>query len=202
MKMINNWLAWQAAQINWWVVVIFILGMLPQVFFSSTNGTFFTWQYRHVDLPLAWHWGVLVGDPLLAIFMGRIWADLHFSAKSILFIIASIIISWFLHQSWRGISGHMFYQGHFVPAGWCHLVYFIVALELILEFIFTPMPRDTVLAATYILLIFIPFAIFEPGLAEWINKVKHDPAAIWFCRSSASLFVAWAATITVAYCKT
>ena len=186
---------------NWWVAAIFILGMLPQIILSSIDGTFFAWQHRHVDLPLAWHWGVLVGDPLLAILFGRIWSDLRFSALSLLFLAASAIISILLHWSWRDISGHMFRDGQFIPAGWCHLVYTIVAVELILEFIFTPMPRETVLTATYILLIFAPFAVFEPGLAEWINKIKHDQTAIWFWRSFGSLLGMWAATLIVAYIK-
>jgi len=200
--MIYNWLALQAAQVNWWVVTIFILAMLPQVFLSYRDGSFFVWQSRHVDLPLAWHWGVLVGDPLLAILFGRVWSYLRFSAWSFLFLAASIIISALLHNSWRGISGHMFYQRSFVPAGWCHLIYFIVALELILEFIFTPMPRETVLAATYVLLIFAPFAVFEPGLAEWIYKTKHGLEATWFWQSSISLIGMWAAILIAAYCKT
>ena len=199
--MLYTWLALQASLVNWWVVAIFIMGMLPQVFFSYRDGTFFAWQPRHVDLPLAWHWGVLVGDPLLAIFMGRIWSGLHLGVISLLSLAASIIISILLHWSWRGISGHMFKDEDFVSAGLCHLVYFIVALGLILEFIFTPMLRDTVMAATYVLLIFTPFAVFQPGWAEWRRKKLHNPKAKWFWRSFLSLIGMWAATIIVAYFK-
>ena len=199
--MINDWLISQTSLINWWVVSIFILGILPQVFLSSADGTFFAWQYRQVDLPLSWHWGVLIGDPILAIFMGRIWSDLHFSLWSVFFLIVSMTISAAMHNSWRGISGHMFYQRLLVPAGWCHFVYTVIAMELILEFIFTPMPRETVMAATWILLIFAPFAVFEPGWAEWQRKKLREPGVKWFWQSFISLIAMWAAIFVVAYCK-
>jgi len=200
--MLYNWLASQASQMNWWITAFFILGMLPQIYFSYRDNTFAARQSRRVDLPLAWHWGVLIGDPLLAILMGRVWADLNFSAWSILFLIASIIISVLLHWSWRDISGHMFYRGDFTSAGLCHLIFFIMALELIFEFIFTPMPRGTVLVATHTLLVFAPFAVFEPGLAEWWRKRRRDPGATWFWRSFISLIGMWAAILLVAYYKT
>jgi len=199
--MINDCLISQTSLINWWVVSIFILGILPQVFLSSADGTFFAWQYRQVDLPLSWHWGVLIGDPILAIFMGRIWSDLHFNLWSIFFLIVSMAISAAMHNLWRGISGHMFYQCLLVPAGWCHFVYTVIAMELILEFIFTPMPRGTIMAAAFILLIFAPFAVFEPGWAEWQRKKLRKPDAKWFWQSFISLIGMWAAIFVVAYCK-
>ncbi|MDD4272084.1 MAG: hypothetical protein PHF50_04770 [Patescibacteria group bacterium] len=199
--MLYNWLVSQAAQVNWWVAAIFILGILPQIFFSYRDGTLFSWQHQHVDLPLSWHWGVIIGDPILAILFARIWSGLHFNITSILLLIASAAISWLLHQSWKGISGHMFKNGRLTPAGWCHLIYFVVALELIFEFIFTPMARSTVLVATNILLLFAPFAVFEPGLAEWVSKVKRKPKTTWFWRSLTSLVLMWTVILITAHAK-
>jgi len=204
---------------NIWVVVFFLAVWLVQIVLSILDDTFYDNQHKALDMPLSRHWGVLIGDPILAVMNGFIFPHLNFGWHSWFFLLVSILISWELHKSWWNIKGHIFpnhnksewKRGYGSPAkywcfdlseaGWAHLVFFIFQVEIILEFVITPIPVMAVKIVTGLFLAFAPFGVFQPGYAEWRKKRLHNPNAKWFLRSSISLTALWAATLIVACIK-
>ncbi|GEM_PF-4052606 len=217
-------------EFEYWVIYLFGLLFVMQVIFSLMEKTFFN-DRGYLDLPLVWHWGVLIGDPILIIMDGFILNHMQGGWHSLLFLVISLVITWQLHKSWWDIRGHIFpthtrsqdlakvgwdsmtiservqvdqkkyWYRDLSAAGVCHMIFFAVQLWIILEYIITSLPPSVVKTATVLLLIFSPFGVFVPGWAEWRTKRLRSPGATWFWRSFLSLLAMWAAIVIAYYCK-
>lgn len=209
-------------EFNIWVAIIFMVAWLVQIVLAAMDESFSYNEHKGLDLPLSRHWGVMIGDPILAVMNGFIFPHLGFGWHSLPLLVVSGLISWQLHKLWWNIRGHIFpdhlyseimsrasgrpeityWRQNLSKAGWCHLIYFIFQLEIIFEFAATPMPETAVKTITALLLVFAPFGVFQPGWAEWSRKRLRDPKATWFWRSLFSLLAMWAAILVVYYAKT
>lgn len=204
-----------------WLSLILVIFYILQIGFSVAERTFLGRQNPDLDLPLVWHWGVLIGDPILIVFYCGIASYMKIGLQSIIFMLLSFIITQLLHESWWNIRGHifpnhdksrdmlcapedeakMFWYHDLSNGGICHFVFFFLMLVIIMEYIITPLPDDVVQSATFALFIFAPFGVFEPGWAEWQRKKQRDPNATWFWRSFISLLAMWAAILIIAWFK-
>jgi len=203
----------------YWFGLTLVLLYVVQIILSVMEKIFFSSQDKSLDLPLAEHWGVLVGDPILMAAYYLMADYLKFSWLNPILLILSFIISWKMHQRWWNIRGHIFPNHYgsrrltgnlsdpkawfrdFSEAGWCHYFFFSLMLYIIVEYAITPMPAAVIMPVTILLLIFAPFGVFQPGWAEWSRKRLREPSARWFWQSFISLAGMWVAILIVYYCK-
>ncbi len=206
-------------EFNIWVTACLALLFIGQIIFSIHEKTFLYRQEWHVDLPLVWHWGVLLGGPILILFAGLEYNYIHFGWHSIILAVLNFAITYVLHWFWRSIDGHISpgtkqekvgmddkpWQTSWLKnldvAGWFHVIFFFCALQIVLEFIIAPLPPTALKKAIWLLMIFAPFAVFEPPLAEWCRKIIHDPEAKWLRNATLQLLAMWAGILICYYCK-
>ena len=168
--------SWPAALIT--VGVVIIEGIA-----AFLSGTFSHYRWRHVDFSMLMHWGVMVGDLiLLPIFNGLVVPHLKVPwKKGALFLLISFAITLYCHWQWwhmcnktssfmcldmrksMSIESLWFLDG--TLAGAIHFLYMAFEIPIIMAFFYSPMPRQVAKWAFAIFMIFVPFALIEPGIA-------------------------------------
>ncbi|MCC7125307.1 MAG: hypothetical protein IT178_10700 [Acidobacteria bacterium] len=95
--------------------------------------------------------------------------------------------SWILHALWHGgqdaaMRDHMWpartaghWRGDLSLAGWCHVLYVIGELTLLLAFALSPAPTNTVVIVLALLALHVTIGLFQPG---WRATGRIQPVSV------------------------
>ena len=198
---------------SWSAYISTILFVLFETMLSWRDKTFSRKQKREppIRISFLWHWGLCIGDlVILPVFNGLVIPHLHFSYLHIVPLFFSAMITTLCHHAWwpkdpsalgvvfpdwrRSERMETFWYRDLSPAGWAHALFMTVQIVLIASYIFTPMPEKVVRLSSALFMLFIPFGVIEPGMAEcWppTNKKVAQSLAIAFSLWVLVFFVGW-----------
>ncbi len=145
-----------------------------------------------IKLPFVWHGGVVVGDLILLPYLFGLWAP-RFQIPMWLWIIffpVALVITWYCHRAWWFLCekqpGFMYpnrQKSEGDPRIWfhdlprsalIHFGYMTATLMLIGGYLCSPMTAEVMWQTFWVLVIFVPVAIIEPGIVQGWPLTKKD----------------------------